>query len=696
MTFDQITQYLSWAIYWLIFAVVLVKAIRRPSQANIDIALFFAMPAASIALSIAANFNILQEGPVFSTTSGALIFAMGYLLFRLVEDFSVVPLWLSRVALAGFALSVVSLFIFPVPRPAWLGILQLIYLAALFVYSMVEFIRASQHASGVTRRRMRAVAFGSFSLVVLFVLAAVPILDDQLADATRPLIDLAGLVSAGAYFLGFATPSILRRAWQEPELRAFLGRAASLPNLPDTEAIKHELERGAASSLGAPHAVIGLLDSETKRLWFDMGDRMVEADPNTSIAGRVFGSQRAYFSDNLLRDNPINAEMQKAYGAIAVLIAPITAGGKRLGVLSVYAPRSPVFVEEDLALVQLLADQAAVILESRALIDEATRVQAREEATRMKEDFLSAAAHDLKTPLTTLVMQVELLERRATRSPEAPVDLVSLQKLKHEAHRLKSLVLELLDAARAEQGRLVGDRETINLVTQAEEICARHSTPLHPCRVKASGPVLGEYDPNRIQQLLENLVENAVKYSPGGGSVTISLWHQQTPSATNDRDTSKAEGDDMAGDEWNHIAVTDSGIGIPREDLPHVFERFHRGSNVDDRQFVGMGLGLYICKGIVEQHGGQMWVESPPSQLPVDAGASAVSQTSTQRSWAATGFSTDGSGDNKNLKDTNGNAANTNRGSTFHVLLPALPATASHAPLPVGAIEAKSGQDGAN
>src|SRR4051812_5945788 len=134
MTFDQLTQYLSWAIYALIFAIVLVKAIRRPTQANIDIALFFAMPAASIALSVAEDLNFVQQSPVLSTISGALIFAMGYLLFKLVEDFSVVPMWLSRAALAGFVLALLSLFVFPAPRPSWLGIVQVIYLAALFVY----------------------------------------------------------------------------------------------------------------------------------------------------------------------------------------------------------------------------------------------------------------------------------------------------------------------------------------------------------------------------------------------------------------------------------------------------------------------------------------------------------------------------------------------------------------------------------
>src|SRR5207237_4693110 len=135
---------------------------------------------------------------------------------------------------------------------------------------------------------------------------------------------------------------------------------------------------------------------------------------------------------------PANPLYRARHGTASLVAAPITAGEQRLGVLVVYAPRTPVFAEEDLALVQLLADQAAVILESRALIDEAARVRAREEVARMKEDFLSAAAHDLKTPLTTLVAQAQMLERRAIRDPNAPADVVSIQKLIKETERLRA------------------------------------------------------------------------------------------------------------------------------------------------------------------------------------------------------------------------------------------------------------------
>jgi signal transduction histidine kinase len=278
----------------------------------------------------------------------------------------------------------------------------------------------------------------------------------------------------------------------------------------------------------------------------------------------------------------------------SVLAVPITAGDKRLGVLSVYAVRAPIFAEDDLRLVQLLADQAAVILESRALIDEAARVQAREEATRLKDDFLSAAAHDLKTPLTGLIAQAQLLEHRARRNPEAPADVRGIKRLVEQSQRMRYLVTELLDVGRVEQGKLVDHREEVDLVAVVRESCAEQRGTLHPCALEAKEAVIGSYDAMRIRQLVDNLLDNAVKYSPDGGTIRVRVWREGCSA---------------------HITVTDQGIGIPAADLPHLFDRFHRGTNVDDRRFSGMGLGLYICRGIAEQHGGQLLASSRgPSQ----------------------------------------------------------------------------------
>jgi signal transduction histidine kinase len=344
--------------------------------------------------------------------------------------------------------------------------------------------------------------------------------------------------------------------------------------------------------------------------------------PNhNSIAGRAFLTQRPALTDNIEVDNPAGAQRALQYGARALLAAPITAGDRRLGVLVAYAPRAPIFADEDLELVKLLADQAAVVLESRALIDEAARVQAREEVARLKEDFLSAAAHDLKTPLTVLVAQAQFMERRVARNPDLPADPKSIQRIVQETQRLRELVLELLDASRAEQGMLVGEREEADLVALARQVCARRGTERHPCMVEAEDRVVGHYDEVRITQLIENLVENAIKYSPEGGPVVVRVWRE-------------AEG--------NCLSVTDQGIGIPAPDIPRLFERFHRGTNVNDRKFSGMGLGLFICRGIAEQHGGRIWATSEPGKgstfqvvLPVDPPASIPGAGDQGRSNAA-------------------------------------------------------------
>jgi signal transduction histidine kinase len=593
---QQLLSYLTWLFYVLTFVAVTIGAVRRPNRASIDMVLLFGAPAIIIGINLASNLGLLEPSSVTSAINGVLLLAMGYFLLRLVDDFSDVPAWLLRVSEAGLLLAAIGLIAYPPgSRPIWLTAYVGLYLMVLLIYTTWAFLKEAQRSSGVTRRRMLAVAVGSISLFVVILIAEALAFVPGLRPLTGPLNAAAGLFSGIGYLLGFAPPGILRRAWQEPELRAFLSRAATLPRLPDTESIVREMEKGAATSIGASSASIGLWDEQDKVLRFSNlpGGKYDLAPMEGTVAGRAFLHQIPVFTDDLDRDSPVTAELAHSYGVNAVMAAPITAGEKRLGVLTVASTRTPIFADEDLALVKLLADQAAVILESRALIDEAARVRAREEVTRLKEDFLSAAAHDLKTPLTTLVAQTQLLERRVTRNPNQPIELASLQKLVREAQRLRDLVLELLDAARTEQGRLVGERAEMDIMEAATETCARHSTERHPCTVEGESAVAGVYDSNRILQLLENLVENAIKYSPNGGEVRVRLWQ---------------EGDS------NHITVSDQGIGIPQSDLPHLFDRFHRGSNVDDRRFAGMGLGLYICRGIAEQHGGRIWATSTPGK----------------------------------------------------------------------------------
>lgn len=610
---DQL-QYLSWLLYLLIFGAVLVRTIRRPTPAHFDMTLFFGAVAIVIVLTTITSKLHLAADPAWlgNDIVGAAAVSLGYLLLRLVRDFSHVPTLLMRAVEVGALACVAAIVVLPTPLPAYAGLLLVAYLAVVIAYDTWAFARHSTRVQGVTRRRMQAAAVGSLCLTLTLVVSGLTLGVPAQAAFWQEFGAALGLASGLSYFVGFAPPTWLRRAWQEPEVRAFVARATTLPRMPDKRAMVRALEHGAASALGAPAANIALWDADSGRLHIylettgegrfgsapsdwppaDIIDNTLVFDPLLRpVTGRAFVEQHAVLITDTMRADPAHARTFEVYGARAILSAPINVGQTRLGVLVVYAPRSPVFANSDLELVQLLADQAAVVLESRSLIDDAASVRAREEAARLKEDFLSSAAHDLKTPLTGLVTQAQVLMRRADRDPAAPVDRVGLNRLLEQSLRLKDLVLELLDVSRLDQGSLLGQLSDVDLREALHKLLLRSDSAWSRVTLEAGVSVRAAIDPPRFDQVLTNLIENALKYSPHDSPVRVRL--------------------ERLADEAR-ISVQDYGIGIPRADQPLVFERFHRARNVDDRRFAGMGLGLYIARGIVEQHGGRIWVDSTP------------------------------------------------------------------------------------
>ncbi|HEX5417888.1 MAG TPA: ATP-binding protein [Chloroflexota bacterium] len=605
-------QDLAWAFYVLIFVIVARRAARRPTRANLEIALFFGDIFLIIAISTVPSLLGVTPPAGLALVTGALLLALPYLLLRLLVSFSeVAPRWL-RFTEAGLVLAVVGLVATAGQPMLWLTLLLVAYFVVTALLAAGLFIREARRAGGVTRRRLEAVALGSALLGLEILCAGLAAADPT--DNWNLLVNLLAVASGVSYFVGFATPAALRRVWQEPEIHRFLKRATELPRIPELTTLVDELERGVGAAFGAPGASIQLWDPARRVLrgryhqrtsgaladpagsapagQYAVRDGWWEQSPDLFVVGRVFQEQRAAFIEDAARVDPANAAVYEQYGARAVLAAPIIAAGRPRGVLTVFAPRSPIFADSDLELVQLLADQTAVILENHALIDEIARVRAREEAARLKEDFLSSAAHDLKSPLTGIIGHSQYLRRRLERVPTEQLAPADLDRIIAEARRLDGFIGELLDASRSERGQLVDLRETVDLARLAREVCSRDWPGKPSFVVEAGEPVVGQFDPVRLRQLVSHLVDNAVKFSPPRAEVGVRVTR---------------EGDDA------HLTVRDQGIGIPPEDQPLLFERFHRGRNVDDRRYVGLGLGLFICRGIVEEHGGRIWVESRSS-----------------------------------------------------------------------------------
>jgi len=217
---------------------------------------------------------------------------------------------------------------------------------------------------------------------------------------------------------------------------------------------------------------------------------------------------------------------------------------------------------------------------------ELIRKRARE--SDAKDVFLADVIHEFKTPLAAAKAQAQLALHQLGDRRADPTTARSLRLISQQIDRLNRMVGDLLEASRLESGTVELQTSQFDLSALLEEMRIRMQ-PLgdrHPIRISAPEKLLISADKDRIEQVLANLISNAIRYSPEGGSIDVEA---------------RIEGDVV------HIPIRDQGLGIPKEHQQIIFERFGRAHGTG---FGGLGLGLAISKGIVERHGGKIWVES--------------------------------------------------------------------------------------
>ncbi len=267
----------------------------------------------------------------------------------------------------------------------------------------------------------------------------------------------------------------------------------------------------------------------------------------------------------------------------SLICVPLVTSGKPLGALTLVTSGSGRRYDvADLSLAADLARRAAIVVEHARLFHEA------QQATRARDDVLAVVAHDLRNPLNTVTMAVSLMLE--TTPPERVEERRQAEIVRRAADRMNRMIQDLLDVKRMESGQLTTDLKPelpatiINDTIDMLRPLAAGSTIMLEAHIEDDlPPVLA--DAARIQQVLSNLVGNAVKFTPRSGRITVCAEH--------------IDGEVRFG-------VIDTGPGIPAEQLPHIFGRFWQAKS-DHR---GIGLGLAIAKGIVEAHNGRIWVES--------------------------------------------------------------------------------------
>lgn len=277
----------------------------------------------------------------------------------------------------------------------------------------------------------------------------------------------------------------------------------------------------------------------------------------------------------------------------SLLILPLRTRREMIGALLI-AANDPdrAMTDDKLPLAEVLAERAALAIENAKLYTE--QVDARrkvENLSRLKDEFLSIASHELRTPVTSIKGYTQLA-KMLIKEGDLGTSEEYLDIALDQIERMSRLILELLDVSRIETGRLEIRREAIGWPHFVRDVVHRHHAAFRDRRFDIDAPdenrlVAGDRD--RLEQVLGNLLENAVKYSPDGSDVHVKV---------------ETRGETIV------TSVRDHGIGIPADEISLVFERFHRGRQVSSTNYGGLGLGLYITRQIVERHGGSIWVES--------------------------------------------------------------------------------------
>ncbi|MGB8644447.1 MAG: PAS domain-containing sensor histidine kinase [Anaerolineae bacterium] len=297
-----------------------------------------------------------------------------------------------------------------------------------------------------------------------------------------------------------------------------------------------------------------------------------------------------HFRELVLANLPADENMRQALERLnphTVILAPLAVHGQILGAM-VFGLSQPgrSFIAADLVFAQEVANRAAMAIETARLYREANT------AIRLRDQFITMASHELRTPLTSMLGYAELLDRHAREASYDDRARSMIDTIRRQTVRLTRMITTLLDVSHIDKGQLTIERRPFDLESLIERVIVETRPTLRRHTLELTGDVKGiiiDGDEIRLEQVLQNLIQNAVKYSPAGGPVSIRV----------ERDEHTVQ-----------ISVADKGIGIPAAAQSHLFERFYRASNAEIFRIDGLGMGLYVVQEIVQKHDGQIEVSS--------------------------------------------------------------------------------------
>lgn len=409
-------------------------------------------------------------------------------------------------------------------------------------------------------------------------------------------------VIMGQYVAGSIHSALsVKEAEERAEREALLNRIAqrARASLDPDEVLRLTVDE-LAKVLGVTRAVVALGESdESLEVIYERvapGTPPLGTGPRELPVSRLAARLgRSFFVTDVREDrrfsDPAVAAALARNHVIAIAATPVRIGTRHSASLAlVHTDRPREWSAQDIRLIEAVAHELRVSITAAEAFEQQRRAVAElERLNRAKSDFVSIVSHEFRTPLTGIQGFSEMLQSEDLTIAEMREYAGDINK---DAHRLNRMINEMLDLDKMESGRMQLHRESVDLNAIVSEAVdrARPNAPNHPITVSldpAVGTLAGDRD--KLTQVLANLLNNAVKYSPNGGKIFV---------------TTRVEGGTA------HLIVRDHGMGIPAEALETIFERYGRVESRATRHIQGTGLGLPIVRQIVQLHGGAVWAES--------------------------------------------------------------------------------------
>jgi signal transduction histidine kinase len=344
--------------------------------------------------------------------------------------------------------------------------------------------------------------------------------------------------------------------------------------------------------LGVDLAIVTLLDEAGRTLMVRAAEGLApevswpsSTPVGSGVTGRVAASRQVVVAEDLTQASFVNAVAREHLGSLAG--APLIVNDRLLGVLTVGTQTPRPYPPEAVSLLRAAADRLASAIERHRLWEAETVARATAQAAvRQRDEVLAIVAHDLRNPLNRILMATALLkDQLPPDTPARPIEI-----MQNAVRGMDRLIRDLLDVSRLEAGGLRLERAPVAVPALLAEVCEQFESLAQSRGValtcSSDDPLTVTADRARVVQALANLLDNALRLTPSGGSVAVRAAPER---------------------EYAEFSVADTGPGIAPEQIPHLFDRFWQGMR---ERRGSAGLGLAIVKGVVESHGGRVFVES--------------------------------------------------------------------------------------